>query len=169
MKEIKLTKGFVAIVDDEDYDELSKYKWHVSIQRYGRIYACRNSKSTSGKRSRVQMHREVINATGTAEVDHINGNGLDNRKTNLRLATRSQNMRNGKLRATNRSGFIGASWHLSAKKWFAQLSINNRRIYLGLFDSAEDAAITYNVAARALHGEFAKLNNLPSEFECSYI
>lgn len=91
-------------------------------------------------------------------VDHINGNGLDNRRSNLRLCTRSENARNSRKPSNNSSGYKGVSWHKRTKKWRADIRNENRQRSLGSFDNALDAAHAYDRAARVMHGEFARLN-----------
>lgn len=96
-------------------------------------------------------------------VDHINRNGLDNYRCNLRPATRLQNRMNCGLSKRNKSGFKGVSWHKSCNKWVAKIEINDKSIYLGLFDDKIEAAKAYNAAAKKHFGEFAWLNPIPGE------
>jgi len=155
VKEIPLTQGKVALVDDEDYEELNKHKW--CAQKTGKaFYAVRNV----GKRphqKHVYMHRQILNAPPGVECDHRNGNGLDNRRCNLRICTSGQNKMNQRPRGGT-SQFKGVRWHRQAKRWQAEIMINSKHRYLGLFADETDAARTYDVAARELFGEFARTN-----------
>lgn len=152
-KQIQLSKGLVALVDDEDFEWLSEFKWCVNDENY----AIRNVQK-NGKWTTTRMHRDVLNAPDFMQVDHVNCNPLDNRRCNLRLATNSQNQRNRGSNKNNKSGFKGVSWRVSRQKWLAQIEIDGKGKHLGYFDTPEDAAQAYDKAARELHGEFAKTN-----------
>jgi hypothetical protein len=103
------------------------------------------------------MHRLILDP-GTAEVDHINGDTLDNRRCNLRLATHAQNMCNNRMRSHNTSGYRGVFWYAERRKWGALIVARRKRKFLGLYADAVDAARAYDAAAIELHGEFASLN-----------
>ena len=148
MKEIKLTKGKIALVDDDMFDLLSKHKWHALSSKYA-------SFEIGGEI--VRMHRLVINAKECEFVDHIDGNTFNNQRNNLRIATKSQNAMNMK-NVRHTSQFKGVCWHKLAKKWMAQIKCNYKRIYLGIFKEERDAAIAYDKAAIEHFGEFARLN-----------
>lgn len=148
MKEIFLTQNKVAIVDDEDYAELSKHKW-LACQKQDRWYAKRTSKS-------IYMHR-VIMGNPAQEVDHISGDGLDNRRCNLRLANRSQQLCNTRLRRDNKSGVKGVDWFKPKGKWRARVKIYGKEIHLGYFKNIQDAVEARLKAAREIHGEFARV------------
>jgi len=151
MKEIKLTKGFVALVDDEDYEYLNQFNWGISAYKY----ACR----AAGK-LRILMHREIMCAAQGQIVDHIDGNCLNNQKVNLRLCSHTQNIRNQKRRRDNSSGFKGVSWDKRLKKWGARIQVNGKPISLGYFSDKKRAAEEYNIAAIQHFGLFAKLNEV---------
>jgi len=158
MKEIKLTRGRVALVDDEDYEYLNQWKWKVTIGS-NTEYAIRvKSIYVDGKRVRklVIMHRLILNAPSNMQVDHVNHNGLDNRRCNIRLATMSQN--NSNRKAYGVSKFLGVYFYKPRQVWRARLKINGKLIELGHFKIEEDAAKSYDVAAKKYHGEFANLN-----------
>jgi hypothetical protein len=152
LKLIELTQNKVAIVDDDDFELVNKYKWHYSkaSKNYGR------AKSTSG----IAMHRLIMKAEKGQEIDHINGNTLDNRKTNLRFVTHFNNQKNMKKSIANKSGYKGVSWHNKAKKWQSHIMIANKNMYLGLFNDVKEAAKAYNIKAIEHFGEFAKLNEI---------
>ena len=167
MKRIPLTKGKFAIVDDDDFIKLSKYKWCLFYKngKTGLICnAVRNSSKKNGKKSRlIYMHREIMEAPSGLLVDHINFNSLDNRKLNLRVCTASQNQfhrRRQKHRKYN-AKYKGIFYNKRRGKWTSSIGYLNRVYYLGTFNNQEDAAIYYNVAAQIFHGRFAVLNKIP--------
>jgi hypothetical protein len=151
---IPLTRGYFAIVDDQDYEELSKHKWHANIKSNNRVYPIRYD----AKLKRVAMHKDVLNHFDGSDVDHINGNTLDNRLCNLRICTRSQNTQNANKKSNNTSGYKGVSWHSHTKKWQVQLCANGKYISVGYFDDKIEAAKAYDNAAIKYHGEFSRLN-----------
>ena len=153
MKRIPLSQGKFAIVDDEDYQEMSKHQWILS----NKGYAIRK-KSWDGQRKTVGLHRELVQAPDGFEIDHINGDPLDNRKQNLRVCTRQDNCYNSGKRKDNTSGYKGVSWHVREKKWRAQIKQNKKRFYLGYYSVKEEAARAYDEAAQKLHGEYARPN-----------
>src|SRR4030066_2184242 len=112
MKEIKLTRGKVAIVDDEDYEWINQWKWHCNGQGYAERHC-----DIPGKRTMIKMHRLILNTPNGMETDHINHNRLDNRKSNLRVRTRSQNAINTPIRSSNTSGKKGVDWKKNVGKW----------------------------------------------------
>lgn len=154
MKVIPISRGLSTLVDDDDFDLIKAGgPWHACPD--GHTTYARRHVHCNGRRSTQNLHTFL---TGWPETDHRNGNGLDNQRANLRLATRSQNMGNGGNRANNTSGYKGAHWRADTGRWRALITVEYRRIYLGYFDSAEDAARAYDAAARDLFGEFAALN-----------
>ena len=158
MREIALTKGYVTIVDDEDYERLIKHKWYVHKNRYT-FYAARHL-VIDGKYPLVRMHREIMGLryNDGQQIDHINRNGLDNRKCNLRIATPTINALNRKMRTDNTSGYRGVSWHKRIGKWFAHVISNKKQIHCGYFSDPISAALAYDIAARKYYGRNAVLN-----------
>lgn len=148
MKTIPLTQGKFAIVDDEDYPELSKYKWYIA-----RGYAVRGFKGKT-----IFMHKNILNTPNGFQTDHINHNGLDNKRCNLRICTASQNQQNRQHRPDGSSKYKGVWWDKVRKKWKSQIKHNNCMIYLGYFISEKEAAKMYDIKAIELFGEFAYLN-----------
>lgn len=136
-------------MDTEDYQWLSKHKWHASEKASG-FYACHHK---NGKLS--YMHREIINAPKHLAVDHIDGNPLNNRRSNLRLCSTAQNLFNRRSKR-GKSKYKGV--HLYKNKWIASIGYNGRHIYIGLFDNESDAAKAYDKKAAELFGQFAYLN-----------
>ena len=155
MREIPLTRGHVALVDDEDYEALAAFKWRC--MGTGHPYACRDTSRVLGPRRLIQMHRVILSAPDGVLVDHVSGNGLDNRRANLRLANHSQNRINSPRR-DGTSIFRGVSWHVCRQTWQATIGVDGKKHFLGVHPSEMAAALAYDDAARRLHGEFARLN-----------
>lgn len=159
-KLIPLTKGYSAIVDDEDYDRIVQHNWQIATGKtIGGVYAKRTV-GRKGNRKTVLMHREVLQLQSPPPfVDHINYDGLDNRKSNLRLCTLSENSVHRRLKS-NPSGFRGVTFYKRDKKWCAQIRFKNRCVNLGYFRTPQEAAIAYDTAALMLFGEFAVINGV---------
>lgn len=163
--QIPLTKGYTAIVSPEDAD-LADLNWiAMRDPRKIAVYATR-SKNENRVRHRFLMHRVILERILDRPlvkgefVDHINHNGLDNRRENLRLCSNQQNCTNSRPKQSNTSGYKGIIWHARLNKWSAQIGVNGKSQYLGLFLSKHDAARAYNAAALAAWGEFAYLNEI---------
>lgn len=154
MKKIPLTRGMFAIVDDEDFEELSKFNWCAFRGRYT-FYAMRKV-PVNGKEKVLQLHRAILKPLDSQQVDHRDGNGLNNVRSNLRLATHSQNKMNSKRYKNNKSGFKGVFWDRRDKKWRAEIRFNGNCKPLGYFSNPEDAYAAYCAAATELHGSFAR-------------
>lgn len=154
---IPLSQGLFALVDGEDFEELSRFKWYALNNGYT-YYAVRHSSQKLGKRKLILMHRVVMNAQPREEIDHYGHYGLDNRKDNIRICTRAQNNQNQRPRKNTSSQFKGVDWHTKSKKWRVQIKNNNKPIRLGCFDDEIEAAKTYDKKAKELFGEFAHLN-----------
>lgn len=155
MGEIVLSNGLTALVDDEDLGPLSAFNWFAH-KRHGRYYASRNITVSCNKQRAIHMHRLIAGAKPGQDVDHINGNGLDNRKENLRLATRTENNRNRRKWGA-KSKFKGVQKR-SPNSWRARIQVDGKRLHLGFYTTELRAALAYNNAAIKHFGKFANLN-----------
>lgn len=156
MKEITLTKGKTAIVDDEDFDLLSTWSWTArpslnTSYGYRKVYV-------NKKYQTVHMHRFIL---GTEKmVDHIDHNGLNNQKTNLRICTHSQNMCNARKRKNSSSRYKGVYWNAEKKKWHVRASFDGKKYNVGYYHNEIEAALAYNCTASFAQREFAYLNKI---------
>lgn len=162
MKRIPLTQGKFTLVDNADYDWLNRYKWHTRSRDARCCYASRNIWISNSKRRPTPLHRVILNAPDGIEVDHINGDGLDNRRSNLRLCSRNENARNRRLNCNSKTGFKGV--HLTRgnrkKPYRARIRLNGRRVVIGWYKTPEAAAQVYDLAALEHHGKFALTNKM---------
>lgn len=144
MKEIQLTQGKGALVDDEDYERINQHKWYAH-EDGKTFYASRHKVSTSGKKISIQMHRDVLGMSyGDGRMcDHKNRNGIDNQKDNLREATKSLNVRNSGIYKNNSSGYKGVKWQKSTKTWVAYKRVNGIQTYLGSYKDPAEASLVY--------------------------
>jgi len=157
-RRIPLTQGKYAIVDPDDYERLSKHKWHA-IKSKNTFYAIRRIHLSKNKWKHIKMHREILDPPDHLYVDHINHKGFDNRKANLRTATHRQNSYNRiHFRKNPSSKYKGVSWKKRTKKWNVQICHNGERKTIGCFDDEIQAAKAYDRAAKLYHKEFAVLN-----------
>jgi len=156
---VKLTRGKWAIIDAADADSVLQFRWSVTVTPHG-SYAMRMN---AGNKYSA-LHRFIMGEPEGLEVDHIDGDTLNNSRSNLRVATSRQNGQNTRLASTNRSGFKGVYFSNSNGKWIARISINNRGKTLGLFDDPIEAALAYDEAVRIEAGEFGRYN-FPHEGE----
>lgn len=150
MKKINLTQGKHALVDDENFDWLNQWKWSIS-----HTYASRTMYKPSKKS--IRMHQLVLKVKKGQIIDHINHNTLDNRWENLRVCSAKENQYNSSIRKTNKTGFKGVSIH-SSGKYEARIGVNGRKLHLGLFLKAKDAAKVYSQAVLKYHAKFAYQN-----------
>ena len=165
MREIQLTRGYIAIVDDDDYERVSKLKWTALEDRrkdgsLRTVYPYHSEWiPETGKPRNVRLNRFILNVTDeTLDVDHRNHNGLDNRKLNLRVCGRSNNLGNSVRPVNNTSGYKGVVWDKVNRKWRAQIGVNGKSHPLGRFSTKEEAACAYDEAALRQWGEFALTN-----------
>ena len=153
---IPLRNGVSTSLDDEDYARAKDFRWHKTANGY-----VAGTVVEGGVRRRVYLHRWLLDAQPGQLVDHLDGNPLNNRRTNLRLATRSQNQANRRRNRTSRSRYKGVTWHQGQQRWMARLQVNGRRITIGYFADPLQAAYEYDAFARAYFGEYARLNFPP--------
>jgi len=155
MKHIILSQGKYALVDDEDFEFLNQWKW--CAHKDGKIFYVIRGIRVGKKTKTILMHRVIMNPFPNQEVDHINGNGLDNQRLNLRICNHAENSRNSKgWNSTDAHPFKGV--FREGNKWRAIIKFQYKSIYLGRFDIKEDAALAYDKKARELFGEFAEPN-----------
>ena len=150
-REVVLIDGTIAIVSHEDYDLVITHRWRSNNKGY--------VVKSSGF-PRTSLHRLILDAPKGTQVDHINRNKLDNRRSNLRLCNQNQNEANKPSRRGSRSSYKGVHWHIVSKRWVAKIRKNSQSIHLGCFLEENDAALAYNKAAKEIHGEFAYLNEI---------
>lgn len=150
----KSSNKLYTMIDEDDLEKISSYKWHLNICDKTKKYV---SSTKNGKT--FLMHRVILNAKKDEYIDHINGNGLDNRKENLRICTNQQNSFNSRLRKNNTSGYKGVEKDKKTGKWRSYINFN-KKIHLGQYLTKKEAALVYNNKAKELFGEFAFINNL---------
>lgn len=165
MKTIPLTRGKVAVVDDEDYEFLNQWKWRalttIRKQTNPTFYAYRTTPRPN--RKSVYMHREVLRRCGFPEskqVDHVDSDGLNNQRNNLRPASASQNRWGMRKRVGRTSKFKGVYWHKKMHAWMTRIYFSGRYIFLGTFTNETEAGKAYDRAANHYFGEFARHNDL---------
>lgn len=157
MKLIPLTQGKSAKVDDSDYEWLSKWKWNADRRKSGKWYA-RRSYYVNGKRLKAYMHVEIMSPARGLDIDHIDGDGCNNQRFNMRVVQHQQNTWNQKKRSNNVSGYKGVSWYNPSRKWRACIVVDARQIHLGYYFDVLEAAKSYDQAASLYHGAYALLN-----------
>lgn len=157
MKIIWLTQGQFTLVDDEDYERVNHFKWYVN-NAGGKLYARRTVNISSTSKSSMKLHRFILGVTNSEiQVDHIDGNSLNNQRLNLRTCTQAENKRNKTPYGTSK--YLGVFYKKKrGKKWSANITKDGKKTFLGYFKDEKDAALSYDEAAKKLHGEFANLN-----------
>lgn len=159
MKTIKLNNNKVVKVDDDDFKELSLFHWYAPDNNG--YYRARADFWKDGKKKSISMSRFITNCSKGMVVDHINGDTLDNRRSNLRVCTHSENMRNRRiLSKNNKTGYKGVSWNIFAKQWQVGISFKGKHMTVGYSRDIKEAAKIYNEAAIKYHGDFATLNKV---------
>jgi hypothetical protein len=153
MKKIELTRGYVALVDDEDFDRVNAHKWHVHFKSVGARPYAQHSYRENGVNHTIDMHRFILDSE--IEVDHKDHNGLNCQRYNLRKATESQNQHNQPLRKNNTSGHKGVSWKKDAGKWQVRVMCDRKHIYIGMFTEYNVACEAADAAMLKYHGEYA--------------
>jgi hypothetical protein len=157
-RKIKLTNGQITIVDAKDFERLAGYRWYA-VKAGRRFYAHRKRKSEDERHRFIKMHRQILEVPEGKFVDHINHNGLDNRRANLRIVTKEQNNWNKRKKLGNYSSqYKGVSRPKNCGKWRAKISYRGKGIFIGYFDDEESAARAYDEKARELFGEYAMPN-----------
>lgn len=159
MKQIQLTQEKVALVDDVDYDVLGQYKWHT-LQRRHIFYAGRSVTIAKNKRRLERMHRVILGLqpNDKREIDHVDGNGLNNQRENLRRCTVTQNHQSQRKRKVGTSRYKGVRWYPRDCKWYSHIRVNGKGIHIGSFNLETDAARAYDSAAIKNFGDFALTN-----------
>lgn len=153
MKKILLTQGKYSLVDDEDFEYLNQFLWCFDGN-----YAVRRITVEKGVYKKIYLHHVIFPIKKGFQVDHKNTNKLDNQKNNLRYATHAENVRNKKIISTNTTGYKGVTFNKRAGKFVAQITVNNKNIFLGYFIKAEEAAVAFDLAATKFYKKFANLN-----------
>jgi hypothetical protein len=151
---VPLTQGYEAIIDAADVTLVEGYKWYTA-KRTRSVYAARNDYSGL-KHRKVLLHRTIMGEPESLQIDHEDSDGLNNRRKNLRVATRSQNMHNMRKVTTNSSGFKGVFFEKGKRLWVASIKLNSKKIFLGRFSTPEEAHAAYCLASEKYHGEFGR-------------
>lgn len=153
---IPLTQGMTAVIDAADINIIEQYNWKAVLLGRGKPYAMTWLPRVDGERKGILLHRLLLDAPADRQVDHVDGNGLNCRRANIRIATHAQNQWNVGITARNSSGFKGVKATRSGLRWRAQISFEGRQIHIGYFQSPEEAHAAYVREAARLHGEFAR-------------
>ncbi len=165
---IPLTQGYEAVIDAADLSLVEGFNWTADVVRRRKdgsvltVYASRQHRLSNGKQMKIRLHRLLMAESNDMDVDHRDGNGLNNRRRgdtgNLRIVTSSQNMHNKRVSINNSSGVKGTYWEKTRSKWRALIAVDGRRHHLGYFDSKDEAAAAYARASDDLHGEYGRIN-----------
>lgn len=165
-KFIPIAQGkYFSLIDEADYEFFSQWKWQITRTGYA-VRNARKSETGSGYITwPIWMHKQILGASKKQTVDHINLDKLDNRRSNLRIATFQQNMHNRPKHKDGKNKYKGVWWNKHNKNYNAFITLNRKRQHLGCFVTAEEAAMTYNEKAKELYGEFAYLNLIEEDSE----
>jgi len=154
-RKIKLTRGKLALIDNEDFEYLNQWKWHWDGE-----YAARTIKF-NGITHKITMHRLILNNIPKGkESDHINRDKLDNRRNNLRIVSNAENQMNKNLQKNNRSGVRGICWYGKYDKWQTRIGFGGKKMFLGYFSNIKDAIEIYNTTSKKLYGKFTYINQM---------
>ena len=157
MIEIPLTQGKVAFIDDADFQLVSQFKWCAHNKRRKTFYAVGTLPLGDNKFKNIKMHRLIMGVTDpNVWVDHVDGNGLNNTRANLRICSRAENQQNRPVNRNNKSGFKGVYACTRSGRWIAKIMVNRKAVHIGRFDTPELAHAAYLAAAEKLHGEFSR-------------
>ena len=156
VKELQLGNKGVSLVDDDVYDDVVRFSWCLTRHRDGKLFYARGR--VGQDRRKTLLHRYILKPPPEVLIDHVNKNGLDNRKENLRLVTPSQNSQNKRVKVTNLSGYKGVHYDKTKNKWRVMIQVDGQARHVGKFDCPVKAAIVYDTEARKHFGEFACLN-----------
>ena len=156
MRKVELTRGLVALVDDEDFERVNQLKWNAVIKR-NTIYAIRRYRILGVQKS-IRMHRFILNCSEELQIDHKNGNGLDNQRSNLRTCNNQQNHFNTAPQKNTSSKYKGVCWDKRKSKYMSKIMVDGKCIFLGYHDNEIESALCYDNAAQKYFGEFARLN-----------
>ena len=154
--EVPLSKGKTTLIDRDDFERVTKHKWYLGSM--GKGYAAHSVWQPGGKTKAIYLHRFILDAPPGMEVDHINGDPLDNTRKNLRLCTHKQNTYNQRVQTRVKASRFRGVRSSRGKRWIAQIRVDGKQMYLGIFECEEDAARVYDEAAKKYFGEFAYLN-----------
>lgn len=159
-KQLLLTKGKFALVDDDDFELVSHWHWYA--QPGVRTWYAQRAIRKHGHSTSISLHRFLLNPPPGLQIDHINGDGLDCRRCNMRLATNQQNHYNTRIVKSNRSGYKGVHWDKHHKRWRVRIMVDGHNVHIGYFADLLEAASAYDTEALTLHGEFACTNFQPN-------
>lgn len=152
---VPLTQGHFAIIDAADVHLVEGWKWTAKAWRRN-VYAYRKERIPGGKQRTIQMHRLIAGADEGVDIDHIDSDGLNNRRSNLRSCSHAENLRNVRKHIDNTSGFKGVFWDKSRQKWRAEIMVSGAKVFLGRFPTLHEAHAEYALASANLHGDFAR-------------
>lgn len=160
MKKVKLTQRKYTLIDDRDFKKVNEYKWCATKGGSNIFYAVRRLTISKNKIRLFYLHHAILGKKKNKVVDHINGNSLDNRRSNLQFVTYSQNSMKRHNRSHNKSGYRGVYLHNRGNRWIAQIRLKNKSFYIGSFINKKDAALAFNKMAKKFYKKFAVLNKI---------
>jgi len=152
---VTLTRGYEAIIDASDVPLVEGWNWYADV--FGNTVYGKNRSRNGIKNITILIHRVIMGDPDGFQIDHIDGDGLNNRRSNLRFATHAENLRNRKMAKNNTSGFKGVYWDLARKKWRARITFDGKIYYLGRYQEIDTAHSAYVAASEKLHGKFGRV------------